>query len=88
MTGSAGLVGSEAVRFFSSVGLRVVEMDNYMRSCFFGSEASTKSSEAELKKSIPSYEFHHADIRDLAQIEKIFIRYGGDVSLIVHQTAL
>ena len=34
VTGSAGLIGSEAVRFFSALGMHVVGIDNDMRSFF------------------------------------------------------
>ena len=42
ITGATGLVGSEAVRRFSSLGMHVVGIDNNMREYFFGEEASTK----------------------------------------------
>ena len=38
----AGLIGSEAVRFFSNLGMDVIGIDNDMRKFFFGEEASTK----------------------------------------------
>jgi nucleoside-diphosphate-sugar epimerase len=41
-TGSAGLVGSEAARFFAGRGFDVVGIDNDMRRLFFGREASTE----------------------------------------------
>ena len=39
VTGAAGLIGSEAVRHFASLGLDVVGIDNDMRKEFFGEEA-------------------------------------------------
>ena len=39
VTGSAGLIGSEAVRHFAGLGLDVVGIDNDMRRYFFGEEA-------------------------------------------------
>jgi CDP-paratose 2-epimerase len=42
ITGSAGLIGSEAVKFFDNLGMQVVGIDNDMRKFFFGEEASTK----------------------------------------------
>ena len=42
ITGSAGLVGSEAVAYFASLGMEVVGIDNGMRAEFFGKEASTR----------------------------------------------
>ena len=41
ITGSAGLIGSAASRYFAGLGLKVVGIDNDMRSVFFGEEAST-----------------------------------------------
>ena len=41
VSGSAGLIGSETVRFFANKGLDVIGIDNDMRADFFGSEAST-----------------------------------------------
>ena len=41
ITGSAGLVGSEASAFFAGMGLDIVGIDNDMRRDFFGDEAST-----------------------------------------------
>ena len=43
VTGSAGLIGSQAVRHFAALGLHVVGIDNDMRSVFFGPEASTRT---------------------------------------------
>ena len=43
VTGSAGLIGSESVRFFAQQGLDIVGIDNDMRAHFFGQEASTHS---------------------------------------------
>ena len=42
ITGSAGLIGSEAARYFAAQGLDVVGIDNDMRAYFFGAEASTR----------------------------------------------
>jgi NAD(P)-dependent dehydrogenase (short-subunit alcohol dehydrogenase family) len=41
VTGDAGLIGAETVRFFSKNGLYVVGIDNGIRREFFGEEAST-----------------------------------------------
>ena len=40
VTGSGGVIGSEAVRFFSEQGFDVVGVDNNMRAEFFGEAAS------------------------------------------------
>ncbi len=41
VTGSSGLIGSEACKFFHSKNYRVIGIDNDMRSYFFGAAAST-----------------------------------------------
>jgi CDP-paratose 2-epimerase len=87
ITGSAGLIGAEAVRFFSSKGFDVVGIDNDMRKQFFGDEASTQWSRHELESKIPSYTHSEVDIRDRQGIESLFDSYGSDIKLIVHTAA-
>ena len=41
ITGSSGLVGSEAVKFFCDKGFDVVGIDNNLRKYFFGNDGST-----------------------------------------------
>jgi hypothetical protein len=41
ITGSAGIVGSEALAYFAALGMGLVGIDNGMRGEFFGQEAST-----------------------------------------------
>ena len=41
ITGSAGLIGSQAVEFLAEQGFTVIGIDNDMRAYFFGKEAST-----------------------------------------------
>ena len=50
ITGSAGLIGSEAVDSFAARGFDVVGIDNDMRRRFFGDEASTAWQRAELER--------------------------------------
>ena len=52
ITGSGGLVGAEAVKFFSKKFSKVIGIDNVMRSYFFGKSASVKKNIADLKKKI------------------------------------
>jgi len=87
ITGSAGLVGSEAVRYFSHLGFDVVGIDNGMRADFFGPEASTHWVRDRLRSQIPGYVHHDVDIRDDAGISRIFTRYGRDISLVIHAAA-
>jgi CDP-paratose 2-epimerase len=86
VTGSGGLIGSEAAKFFAEKNFEVVGIDNNMRSYFFGEEASTewnrKKIEAELKQ---KYTHYQTDIRDDEAISKIFKKHTFD--LIIHTAA-
>jgi CDP-paratose 2-epimerase len=87
ITGAAGLIGSEATKFFSGLGFRVVGIDNDMRRYFFGDGASTSAVAAELQQRVPDFRMESCDIRDQAAIDRIFAEYGSDVALIVHTAA-
>ena len=52
ITGSAGLVGSEAAYFFHEKGLQIVGIDNDLRKYFFGESASTAWNVSNLKAKI------------------------------------
>lgn len=85
ITGSGGLIGSESVRFFSQKDFEIFGIDNNMREYFFGKEASTKWSIAEIKKTIPDYKHFNIDIRDNKKIEALFKNNKFD--LIIHTAA-
>jgi len=87
VTGSNGLIGSEAVKFFSQIGFKVIGIDNDMRAYFFGNEASTKKNERKLLESIPEFESLSLDIRNQEVIEAVFQKYGSDIKLVVHTAA-
>lgn len=88
ITGSAGLIGSEASRYFAGLGMDVVGIDNDMRSQFFGPEASTRRQRERLRKELrPWYRHVDADIRDRDAIAALFQEYGPHVSLVVHTAA-
>lgn len=87
VTGAAGLIGAEASRFFANKGLKVVGIDNNMRSYFFGEEASTEWSLKQLQNDISDYSHHNVDIRNEQEIESIFAKYSKDISVIIHTAA-
>ncbi len=89
ISGSAGLIGSEAAVFFAeSRGLDVVGIDNDMRRKFFGDDASTAGSLARLQQRLGKKYIHNStDIRDQPAIKKILQKYGQHVSLVVHTAA-
>jgi len=87
ITGSAGLVGSEAVVYFSELGLDIVGIDNGMRADFFGPEASTRWVRDRLRSQVPGYVHRDADIRNPDAISSIFARYGHNIALVIHAAA-
>jgi CDP-paratose 2-epimerase len=59
VTGSAGLIGSESVRFFCERGFTVVGIDNNMRQVFFGENASTEWNRDRLLQDYGDKYIHH-----------------------------
>lgn len=73
VTGSNGLIGSEAVRYFTARGIKVHGIDNNMRQYFFGPEASTVWVKEELSKTLSGgYTHHDIDIRDQQAVFGLF----------------
>lgn len=88
VTGSAGLIGSEAVRFFCKMKYDVVGVDNNLRKVFFGDDACTEWNKKQLEAEFPNNYWHyHLDIRDINGIGKLFKEYGKDITLIIHTAA-
>ncbi|MCA8977779.1 MAG: NAD-dependent epimerase/dehydratase family protein [Planctomycetes bacterium] len=85
VTGSAGLVGSEAVTYYSERGARVLGIDNNMRRSFFGDDGDTTWNRQRLERAHPSYEHRAIDIRDRAAIDAVFATERPQ--LIVHCAA-
>ncbi len=88
ITGSAGLIGSEATRHFASLGLTVVGIDNDMRREFFGDAASTRWQQQQLSAELgDKYQHVDGDIRDGMLMKNIFAEYSHDIELVVHTAA-
>lgn len=87
ITGAAGLIGSEAVRFFHGRGFQIAGVDNDMRGYFFGAEGSTRWNLAELQNECPNFKNHNIDIRDYAALGNTFSEYGKAISLVIHTAA-
>ncbi|MCB1144241.1 MAG: NAD-dependent epimerase/dehydratase family protein [Leptospiraceae bacterium] len=87
VTGSAGLIGAESVRFLSEKNFKVIGIDNNMRQEFFGPEASTDWQRKQLESQIPNYTHYSIDIRNQEDVFKIFKEYGKDIKLIIHTAA-
>ncbi len=78
VTGSLGLVGSEAVKYYLNEAWQVIGIDNDMRKHFFGAEASV------LKNKINHSNYTHHGI-DISKIEPIIEAEKPD--LIIHAAA-
>jgi CDP-paratose 2-epimerase len=88
ITGSAGLIGSEAAVFFAELGFDVVGIDNNMRQVFFGAEASTEWNRQRLERRLGSRYTHFAlDIRERDAVLQLFSRYAGAIELVIHAAA-
>lgn len=88
ITGSAGLVGSEAAAHFAQRGLDIVGVDNDFRRTLFGDEASTRENRRRLEATLGRAYVHvDSDIRDGDAMRRLFARYGRDIALVVHCAA-
>src|SRR4051794_19072656 len=85
ITGSSGLIGSEAVRYFDRRGSRVHGIDNNMRADFFGAEGDTTWNLRQLVVSCRHFEHHSLDIRDRPAMAKVIRETRPD--LIIHCAA-
>jgi CDP-paratose 2-epimerase len=87
ITGSAGLIGAEAARFFADKGLEIVGIDNDMRREFFGKEASTAWNRQRLETELKAYRHYDVDIRDQSAVADLFGRYRASVAVVIHTAA-
>ena len=82
VTGSAGLVGSEAVRFYSQKGYVVHGIDNNMRKHFFGLDGDTSCVQTSLIDAYKRYHHYDIDIRNSRALADLFRSIRFD--LIIH----
>ena len=87
ITGSTGLVGSEAVNFFCDKGFDVVGIDNNLRKFFFGKDGSTIWVKNKLLKRNKNFKNLNLDVRNYKKLKKIFKKYSRNISLIIHCAA-
>ncbi len=87
ITGSSGLIGSEAAQFFHEKGFEIVGIDNDLRSYFFGKESSTAWNTQRLSQKLNRFSSHAIDIRNQAEIFKLFKKYGSQIELVIHAAA-
>ncbi|HWZ99909.1 MAG TPA: NAD-dependent epimerase/dehydratase family protein [Candidatus Dormibacteraeota bacterium] len=85
VTGSSGLIGSEAVEHFDRQGNHVIGIDNNMRREFFGAAGDTLWNLNRLKSSTRNFTHFAVDIRDRAALDQLFRSRRFD--LVVHCAA-
>lgn len=85
ITGSNGLIGSEAVLHFDRKGFHVLGIDNNMRADFFGPKGDTTWNLRRLQSQTTHFEHHNLDIRDRDAILEIFKSFRPHV--IIHCAA-
>ena len=87
VTGSAGLIGSQAVTYFAKKGYKIIGIDNDSRKYFFGQEGSNKQNKLNLIKSAINYEHFNYDIRDYKMLESVFKQRKTKIASIIHTAA-
>ena len=88
ITGSAGLIGSEAARFFAAKGYGIVGIDNDMRATFFGPDASSRWNLKRLVSDLGGkYSHHDIDIRDADGLEAIAKPVAHEIKAVIHTAA-
>ena len=75
ITGSCGLVGSDASFFFSKKGFDIVGIDNNSRKLFFGKDGDISWMRSRLKKKTKNYFHYNYNIKDYIALEKVFKKY-------------
>jgi CDP-paratose 2-epimerase len=85
VTGSSGLIGSEAVEYYDREGHHVIGIDNNMRAEFFGTQGDTLWNLDRLKQITKQFEHKNIDIRDRQGVFELFQENSFD--LIIHCAA-
>jgi CDP-paratose 2-epimerase len=85
VTGSSGLIGSEAVYFFDRLGFEVAGVDNNMRADFFGPQGDTTWNRDRLTSLCARFTNHELDIRDRAGVDELMRK--GRYELVIHAAA-
>lgn len=81
VTGSSGLIGSEAVRYFGKLGYEIIGVDNNLRKFFFGEGGDTTWNLNLLRNE--GYKFNHVevDIRDRAAVLNLYKTHKPDATI-------
>jgi CDP-paratose 2-epimerase len=87
VTGSGGLIGSESVRHFATLGFDVIGLENDMRAHFFGADASTAHVTDRLLEEVDGFRSLPLDIRDTDGVARMLAEHGGRIEVVIHTAA-
>ncbi|MEO6130246.1 MAG: NAD-dependent epimerase/dehydratase family protein [Saprospiraceae bacterium] len=85
VTGSSGLIGSEACTYFAKQGWEIHGADNNLRAFFFGPNGDTRWNQRRLQSELPNFVHHEVDIRNRKDVLALISEVKPDV--IVHTAA-
>jgi CDP-paratose 2-epimerase len=85
ITGSSGLIGSEAVQHYDRAGWEVYGIDNNMRREFFGEKGDTLWNLRRLQEQTENFHHHSLDIRNRQDLLDFFADHQFD--LVIHCAA-
>src|SRR4051812_20344398 len=85
VTGSNGLIGSEAVIYFDQGGAEVTCIDNNMRAVFFGAHGDTRWNQRRLQRATKHFEHIELDIRNREAVLDLLSK--RKFALIIHCAA-
>jgi CDP-paratose 2-epimerase len=87
VTGSGGLIGSESVRHFATLGFDVIGLENDMRAHFFGADASTAHVTDRLLEEVDGFRSLPLDIRDTDGVARMLAEHGSRIEVVIHTAA-
>ncbi len=88
VTGSGGLIGAEAVRYFAEQGFDVIGLDNDMRAYFFGPSSTTGPTTDRLAADLgEAFRSLPVDIRDEQAVRAVFSENSSSIELVIHAAA-
>jgi CDP-paratose 2-epimerase len=85
VTGSSGLIGSEACVYFSTKGFKIHGVDNNQRAVIFGPQGDTRVNQRRLMREVAGFVHHELDIRDRQGIARLVQQVRP--SVIIHCAA-
>jgi CDP-paratose 2-epimerase len=85
VTGSSGLIGSEACLYFGGKGFEIHGVDNNQRAVIFGPQGDTRFNQQRLVREVAGFVHHELDIRDRQGVSELIERLRP--SAIIHCAA-